>query len=851
MYHLLLCAWLGPLAPPALPTSFHPPQEIPSSGPDLQRSLGSAAALARLLDAGSGAKAGERRELAKTVVETLRPDAGLVLEATALVGDADPVIQALAIDFMSRPDLAGIARPERTRALGSILRSGAAAAGSAATTVEVRGLAVVALGRIGDAAAAEELGRVIIEDPEGALRVRAAKALIEAPGGTDVVLGLVRRLVDGGLFGEARRKAPVPDTAALAVLLPRYGQWLGDATSPSTLDLMPLVVALKAPEGEVRRAAGRAFQEALNRLATSEARGRAAALLDRLASLGIARDVVLYQQARLALSAEGDAQAALRAARELSAAGGLQLGGELRLDAYESQLWVFRGHYLGGLAQLALGRGKPAERSLDLAARALDAALSERRDLLTESERLVHVDLLHQRAVLEVARTLSALIRSGAGEEVSPNFVLERARNAHERHLEGQAVYAEIRGDVMTGWDALLGSDMSVYQLLFGRRAFVNSGASRPDARGLAEPLDRARIVELQGALGRALATVAPGELPGFSLLEPVGPKGMTARLTDPLADPVRRLYLERIREARLSGIDEAISEARLLVQRAQERAFGIIPEPEIKELETLQRRRYAARQAADEAQRSTDSKWLRDLRIPGSAALWHAQDLKEEGRGLEARAIATRVEADITERGISDWWFVIGHERVVRAQLLAGSTFTDEGRGDEAERVLLRAVMRIEDIERDLSGRGASFDDLAGFRALRSTALVSLAVNANVRLLDAGKALTYYERAYELRQDEFMRVLMACYRARSGKEAEARSLLRSIRPGSGTWYNLACTHALLGDTSRALDYLEAELTQNHASVESANNQRAWAANDPDLASLRTEARFERLVRVQ
>ncbi len=796
--------------------------------------------LARLLENGAVVGVQERRDLARSITESLLIDAALILESTALLQDRDAVIQRMAIGFMARPDLGTTVNPERIRALGAVVSDGT-------VSPDLKAAALEALGRIGDRDAAERIASLLVAEGNQDVRMAAAEALVAAPAGAPATVRLVRRLVGGGLYGTSGDGGPVPDAQVMAVLLPRYGRWLADAEELKTIDLVPLVVGLKAPEVVVRRAAGVAFQEALDRLANSEVQGRAAALLQRLAKLGIAREVVLYQTARIALSAEGDAVAALRAARTLASASRLQLGGEVRLDLYESQLWVFRGHYLSGLAQLALGRVRPAESSLQLAANALDAALSERRDLQAESERLVHVDLLHQRAVLEVARTLAVLVAERNSGEARVNLALSRARAAHERHLEAQAVYAEIRGDVMTGWDALLASDMSVYQLLFGRRGFAPRAGQSPTAGAPQQPLDRASIVELQGELGRVLASVAPGELPGFELLEPVGPKEVTGRLTQPLEDPARRLYLERIRSSRLSGIDDEITEATRLVRRAQERAFGIVPEPEIQALETLQRRKFAARQAADEASRSADDKWLRDLRIPGSAALWHAQDLKEEGRGVEARTIATRLEADITQRGISNWWFVVGHERVVRAQLLAGSAYTDEGRGEEAERVLMRAVERIEDIERDLSGRGATVSDLAGFRSMRSTALVSLAVNANVRLLDKDKALGYYERAYELRQDEFMQVLMACYRARSGQEAESRSLLRSIRPGPGTWYNLACTHALLGDTSRALDYLEAELTQNHGSVESANRQREWAAGDPDLESLRGEERFRRL----
>ena len=163
----------------------------------------------------------------------------------------------------------------------------------------------------------------------------------------------------------------------------------------------------------------------------------------------------------------------------------------------------------------------------------------------------------------------------------------------------------------------------------------------------------------------------------------------------------------------------------------------------------------------------------------------------------------------------------------------------------------LEKAVERLRSIEDQLEENGAGPATLRPYRLLRSTALVSLAVNANVKLSDPDAALGYYEEAYSLRQDDFMRVLLACYRARSGRGVEARALLREVRPGPATWYNLACTHALLGDTTRALDYLEAELTLNHGSLESANRQREWAAEDPDLANLRAEERFKRLIAVR
>ena len=43
--------------------------------------------------------------------------------------------------------------------------------------------------------------------------------------------------------------------------------------------------------------------------------------------------------------------------------------------------------------------------------------------------------------------------------------------------------------------------------------------------------------------------------------------------------------------------------------------------------------------------------------------------------------------------------------------------------------------MQRIEDVERQLSERGATQRDLEPFRRMRASALVSLAVNANVRM--------------------------------------------------------------------------------------------------------------------
>ena len=809
MFPLISCA-LVLLAP--LPAAGPPaPQEAPAAAVAGVDDL-----LARL----AGEEGPVRAELAKQLAGALPPRR--ILEALPLLADPEPGVRVLAADLMARPDLGATARRERVEALARV-----ATADSDRRVIEA---AVTALGRIGGPRAAAELG-ALTQDDMDSVAVAAAKALARAAEGIGPLCELVRR----STATEGR-----PRSTVLVELLPRYGQWLADEPAATTGDHAPLVFSLRHPSREVRAAARRAFDQLISRLIDSAVPGRASQLLGELGRIGIGRDVALYQQARICLAAEGDAEGALVAARELVRSRGLLLQPGARTDAFESQLWLFRGLYLKGLAEIALGDHAAASESLSSAAVSLDVALAERRDLLSRPERLRHVDLLHQRAVTEVARTLAVLARGESGVAA-----LERARSAHLLHLEAQAVFAEIEGDVTTGWDGLLTADLSPYRLLFGRRGFVGASSDRATLRSL----DRSTVVRLEGRLGRVLATVSPGELPGFEPVDGAAGSALLKRLTDPLEDPQRRELLERIRSARLTGLESAIDEADAAYQRAQRRAPGLLPEREWEALQRLQRIRMGAAQAVQQAPRAGDRAWVRDLRIPGSAALWFAQDLTEEGRGVEARQVARRMEEDIETRGISNWWFFIGHERIARAQLLQGSAFTDQGLGEEAEEVLLRAVARIEDIEKQLLENGASPAALSGFREMQASALVSLAVNANVRLKAPERAREYYERAYALRKDEFMRTLLACYRARSGAETEARALLRTIQPGPGTWYNLACTHALLGDVEEALEFLRAELEQNHATEESRARQMEWAAEDPDLASLRDDPRFRRLVR--
>ncbi|MEO1696960.1 MAG: HEAT repeat domain-containing protein [Planctomycetota bacterium] len=769
----------------------------------------------RILDA-STTPATERRTLAAAAADALSADD--VLALLDAIEDPDAIVRERIARLLARGDLGARGRRER------IARLGGAAAGDAEPAV--RAAALESLGAIGGPAASDVLARLVEFGPTRSDRRAAAEALARAPGGRPALLRAVRAALGGA------RPASATDGRAVAALLPSYGRALVDLERTTDDALAPLVLALRHSDGALRAAAADAVSEALRRLAEVEDRGRAAELLARLERLGLDPSLALYQSARLSLVTDHDPARALEFADRLAALRGMRLRPSARIDAYESQLWLYRGLALRGAARFAMGEFPSAEEAFDRAAAALDAALAERRDLASTSERLAHADLLSQRATLEVFRTLVA---SASGYE--PRRVLLRAREVHRAHLEAQAVAASVRGDALAGFDNLLFSDLAPHALVLSGRGFAERGG-----------LGRRRLVDFAADLGRALAAVAPGELPGFTPLEPPGlDAALRGSLVDPLIDPVRARAYDALRRARVDGLDVVIEEAQALLTLMTRRSIGLIPEEQYRAVEDLRRHRFVLQRMLDDAA-PDDRTWVRDLRIPSSAALILAEDLVAEGRPDEALRIARELKRDVEERGISSWWYTLGHDRVIRAQLLVGSALTDAGRGDEAETVVLEAAERIEDLERELVDRGASTAQLETVRQLLATALVSLAVNANVRLGDPAKAEQYYERAYALRRDEFMRALLACYRARAGRGDEARALLRTIRPGPGTWYNLACTHALLGETDRALELLAEELRKNHATEESRARQAEWAAGDPDLASLRGDARFERLV---
>jgi tetratricopeptide (TPR) repeat protein len=248
-------------------------------------------------------------------------------------------------------------------------------------------------------------------------------------------------------------------------------------------------------------------------------------------------------------------------------------------------------------------------------------------------------------------------------------------------------------------------------------------------------------------------------------------------------------------------------------------------------------------KEAADEGDLA---KSYDELRGPSWLGLRLAQDLREEGRTEECRELGGRMLTAIEDRELEQR-FSFGLQLAAEVQMTIGSSWTADDEPTRATTELEEAVERLESLEDFYVERGVpQLVEVA--RSTRANALVSLAVNANVKLQDSDKAREYFEQAYELRQDDFMRVLLACYRARSGLDEEAREILAEVPHAPRFYYNLACTYALLGDRERALDLLERELEENHPSPGSLEQQKDWARRDPDLASLRDDPRFRYLV---
>lgn len=711
-----------------------------------------------------------------------------------------------------------LARRSLVEALGALLPlEGAAAERRAAALAEraledsdpaLRGAALVALGTAGGRPAARELDALLERLPP-AEALAAARVLVDLQTEGDVLVARV--LAQGprepGTAGSPRALPP----QVLALLLPAYGRALADPARPpaTARERAPLTRALRDPSPSVRRAGAAGIVALVRRHLVLRQPGRAERVLLELAGEGRDPQASELERARLLLGEGLDAQRALSLA--------LGLGGPGTLGEGRGAIAVRVGaRHLAGIAALALDRPGEAADWLARAAELQDERLAERLDAFSEGGAREQEERLEARAAIELARALGALAQGRSGADRS---VLEPLRLAHELILEAQALAARGEGRELGHWEGVLAHELSPTGLLLAR--------PRPGW-----PLARAH--DLLAALGAALATVAPGEFPGFMPFDAISPE-----LADPLEDPRRLRRLAAILEGRLARLRQEL--VRLRREVLERDGLEGLQEPEV----ASRLRDLLYERMEYERWKGALAEHAHKLRTPTRLALNLSAELLGDGRSAAARELAQRLLADLEREAGALLW---AEELAAQAEMSIGSTWMQDDEPRRAEQVLESAVERYENLERTLIERGVDAALLAGLRRERASALMSLAVNTNVRLKDPERALGFFERAYELRQDDFMRVLLACYRARMGRAAEARSLLDQVQVAPALYYNLACTYALLGEGRRALELLELDFATNHDSPGSLEQQKRWAASDPDLASLREDARFRWLV---
>ncbi len=711
--------------------------------------------------------------------------------------ESDPEVRRALVEFLGRTDLGPADLEARLDVLEDLCVDD--------PDGTVRRAALDAFAGLDQEGSVERLDRILDLLPPGE-RLYGAALLAAEPRARRIVVDRVQR----GFLERASPSFDRPPTPSdvLALLLDvAYGRTLAESPSGgrSQQDRMPFAAGLRHPHPGVRSGAAAAREDFVRRLRQLGEFERADEFLQSLLGQGLDDRELLLQRAQLALVAGEDPAPALEAARAID------IASRGAVDLY-GRAWAFRAALLEACAQLAGGRLEEVAPVLDRAAALADGLVRERIDTRSPSRILAQATFVEWRGLVHVARAL-LLIAQGA-----PPGDAAVVREAYGIHV------ASLRSQILTASSPDVPATMA--PPVGGLDSLLVDQAISPLALTLGNPRlpawPRPRSIEVRRSLYRALAGVAAREMPGFEPPDTVD--------SDPLEDPERLRLLRAVRD---QYVNRLILELRSL-EPEDPQVFGI---------------RQAISRLSDQKTggRERELAGLRLLRYPSERALELVQLLSAEGRNDEARAIAERMlrDAEAEPEGLAA---AANALLVASIELALGSARMDQGEPVEAERILLGALERIENLERGLRDRGANPAGLRRVVSMRSQILVGLAVNANVRLLAPEKALDYFERAYAVRRDDFMRVLLACYRARAGREDEARALIRQLTPAPGNYYNLACTHALLGDVELALDYLQRELTENHYSAGSLEQQQEWARGDPDLESLRGGARFEDLL---
>lgn len=758
------------------------------------------------------------------------------------------------------------------------------------TDPEVRRLLAEALGSTALAGAAvaervQELERLMLEDPNARVRAQALEALVESTLSEAVAVldRAIERLPPGeaeaaasGLtrLPGARERLVARVTSAfagptllsdgvLAALLSGYGRALAEVPGggEEARERQPFLRALTHLSPVVQASARFSLANFLARAAELSEPERAERVLARLGEEGWPPVGCLARRLDLAWQRRGDPVAGLELARALVRAA-------LALPPGESEVWEARGRVYEGAALYALGESAQAGACFSALAGRLEASRARREDLFpgpqaeewSEGGGVAHMDRQFLGALAHLWLALLALEQGTLAQGAQDPRVLGELRAAHRLFLEARLVAARTGAPDPALLDSLLGHELSPHALVLFNQQLA------PERRG--------RGLDLALALAEAFGRVAPLELPGLGAGEvPVRALGDVSSddvsSDDVFSDPERLALLQAMRAAQVRMLqrrllllhdevlaprdpDARANEANLLAQNYQ-----YLVRSEGEERQALKEARQLGREPASAELRAAYAQLL-DYLMPSLHAHTLAGELRAEGRSGEALALCERALAVLRRAPLgSQYWSELASARF---ELLRGSTLMDEANPRAAELSYQEAERRLAAIQASLEQRRADGGpDAAGLneawlrdvRDLRGDALLSLAVNANVRLGEPARALEYFERAYELNQSAFMRVLRACYRARSGKHEEARAVLHSVVPAPSLYYNIACTHALLGEKDLALDFLERDLAENHPTPGARRQKLEWARKDPDLAGLRGEPRYERLVAVE
>ena len=688
----------------------------------------------------------------------------------------------------------------------------------------VREASLAALENLEGAEAAAALARLAQELP-AAEAVRAVEALGKSTLGASLALEILEKKLlqkplqsqTEAIRGHFGRNANSLGPAVLTALLASMDRAVNSSNIDSVCSV--LLLAKVNPDPSVRRAASTALDAAIGRLGSRGSDAEVVALLDSLGGAAWDPNELAVRRSLYLIGRGVRLEEALRGARMVQSR-------TKGLAGYEPRRWRFFGCYLEAAALLALGRAGETNDSLMRASFVLDGLGMERMDLLPDLVVPSVVSAARASEVLSLrglVELMAATCLMAEGQSPSANRVLVHLRSAHEYSLWAQLREAAVDTNAaIRGFDSVLDNEL-------GPRRLVLSAPENPHWSGA----KRSEGLDLLLDLGAASRAVVGAELPGFR--PPAS--APTDRLIE--SDPQRFQLLIGIRPAQLQAVRRALRSTW-----------------DGSEMQVLEMQRRALTAAIE---RDAEQEWkeLDGLRLPSIFALLLAGDLRAEDRSEDAAVLCEQLLLDLEAGGSLEqgaWGAWLG----ARVQIALGGSLSDAGRPREAVEVLKEAVLGLEAVENTLLERQRAEQDprllpmheaqLKQTRGLRSEALVGLAVTSNVRLGDPETALAYFERAYELQQTDFMKGLLACYRARFGAEQEARALLRTLEPNRPVFYNMACAYALLGDTTEALAMLQRELEENHFTPGSLARQKRWAKGDPDLANLWDDPRFLRLV---